>query len=175
MVPLLRRVVESADGSGRVLFSANRQLGTPTDPVEALWQCCTALREHRGDGHVVALTAAGLDGCEALVLFAVSENLPSAMFRENRGWSDGEWEDACRRLAHRGLLDDGGVLSPAGTELHRSIEELTDELASPAFNALSSGERDILQAGLGEVADAVLAAGAIPFPNPIGLPPPGPS
>ncbi len=67
------------------------------------------------------------------------------------------------------------MLSPAGTELHRSIEELTDELASPAFNALSSGERDILQAGLGEVADAVLAAGAIPFPNPIGLPPPGPT
>ncbi len=172
LVPLLRRVVENADGSGRVLFSANRQLGTPTDPVEALWQCCTALREHRGDGHVVALTAAGLDGCEALVLFAVSENLPSAIFRENRGWSDGEWQDACRRLAHRGLLDDG-VLSAEGRELHRSIEELTDELAAPAFSALSSGEQLILEAGLSEVAQAVLAAGAIPFPNPVGLPPPG--
>ncbi|MGY9071385.1 MAG: helix-turn-helix domain-containing protein [Acidimicrobiales bacterium] len=30
-----------------------------------LWQNCTSLREHRGDGHVAALTAAGIDGCQA--------------------------------------------------------------------------------------------------------------
>ena len=30
----------------------------------------TVLREHRGDGHVAALVAAGLDGCEALMLRA---------------------------------------------------------------------------------------------------------
>jgi hypothetical protein len=165
LVPLLRRAVESADGSGRVLFSANRELGVPADPVEALWQCCTALREHRGDGHVVALTAAGLDGCEALALFAASENVPSAMFRENRGWSADEWEDACRRLGHRGLMDDGHI-SPPGRELRRSVEALTDRLAHPAFNVLSEVEQATLDAGLREVAEAVFAAGEIPFPNP---------
>ena len=172
LVPVLRRVVEGADGSGRVLFSANRDLGVPGDPVEALWQCCTALREHRGDGRVVALTAAGLDGCEALAVFAASENVPSAMFRENRGWSAGEWNDACRRLGVRGLMDDGHI-SQRGTELHRSIEALTDQLAHPPFTVLSSAELATLDAGLREVADAVLVAGQIPFPNPIGLPPPG--
>src|ERR1700722_12252824 len=172
LLPLLRPVVDSADGSGRVLFSANRDLGVPADPVEALWQCCTALREHRGDGHVVSLTAAGLNGCEALALFAAAENVPSAMFRENRGWSAGEWEDACRRLGHRGLMHDGHI-SPRGSELRRSIEALTDQLAPPPFTVLSSAELATLDAGLREVAVAVLAAGEIPFPNPIGLPPPG--
>ena len=71
--PLLDRVVAGADGSGRALFSANRELDRPADPVEALWQSCTSLREHRGDGHVAMLASRGLDGCEALALFAASE------------------------------------------------------------------------------------------------------
>jgi hypothetical protein len=53
------------------LFSANRSLALPDDPVERLWQLCTSLREHRGDGHVAALTAKGLDGLEAHVLIAL--------------------------------------------------------------------------------------------------------
>ena len=171
LVPLCRRVAERADGSGRVLFSANRHLEEPVDPVEALWQGCTTLREHRGDGHVVALTAAGLDGCEALVLFAASEQLPPAVFRENRGWSADEWEEARHRLDDRGMLD-GDRISSAGADLRREIEGLTDELSRPAFTALSGEELIAFEAGLGFVASAVIDAGDIPFPNPIGLPPP---
>lgn len=77
LVPLLQRMIDGADGSGRPLFSANRDLEPAADTVEVLWQACTALREHRGDGHVAALTASGLDGCEALVLFARSEGVPA--------------------------------------------------------------------------------------------------
>ncbi len=55
IVGLIDRVVAGADGSGRPLFSANRALEPVPDPVEALWQGCTSLREHRGDGHVAAL------------------------------------------------------------------------------------------------------------------------
>ncbi len=97
LVPSLRRVSGSADGAGRVLFGANRALDVERDPVEALWQACTTLREHRGDGHVAALTAAGLDGCQALVLFALSEQLPVSMFLDSRGWSADEWEGAGER------------------------------------------------------------------------------
>ncbi|MGD0394506.1 MAG: hypothetical protein ABSC41_17910 [Acidimicrobiales bacterium] len=170
LVPLCRRVVESADGSGRTLFSANRDLEEPDEPVEALWQGCTSLREHRGDGHVVALTAAGLDGCEALVLFSASEDVPAPMFRESRGWSSDEWEDARHRLDTRGLME-GDRISAAGAELRRSIEELTDELAAPPLTTLTRQELETLEAGLRSVAAAVLASGEIPFPNPIGLPP----
>jgi hypothetical protein len=170
LAPLCRRVVESADGSGRPLFSANRDLGEPEDPVEALWQGCTSLREHRGDGHVVALTAAGLDGCEALVLFAASEDVPATVFLESRGWSGDEWEGARHRLDARGLME-GDRISPAGAELRRSIEELTDELAGSPFATLTPEELATFEAGLRLVAGAVLASGEIPFPNPIGLPP----
>lgn len=171
LVPACRRVVESADGSGRVLFSANRDLDPPVDPVEALWQACTTLREHRGDGHVVALAAAGLDGCESLVLFAASEGVPATMFRENRGWSADEWDRARYRLDDRGLLD-GDRISAAGIELRQEIEHLTDELAGPAFAVLNRAELAALAAGLRSVARAVTDAGVLPFPNPIGLPPP---
>ena len=33
-----------------------------------LWWAVTALREHRGDGHVAALVGEGIDGCQSHVL-----------------------------------------------------------------------------------------------------------
>jgi hypothetical protein len=171
LVPLLQRMIDGADGSGRPLFSANRDLEPADDPVEALWQACTALREHRGDGHVAALTASGLDGCEALILFARSEGVPDAVFRDNRGWSTDEWEAARSRLERRGLLG-GQVITTTGSALHRSIEELTDDLAAVAFSVLGPDERSALLEGLGSVATAVVGADVVPFPNPIGLPAP---
>ncbi len=171
VVPLLARVVAAADGAGRVLFSANRDLDPVDDPVEALWQACTCLREQRGDGHVAALTASGLDGCQALVLFALSEQLPVQMFLDARGWSAEEWERARSGLERRGLVDARG-LSPAGVELRAAIERTTDELAAPPFAVLSGDEAVHLQAALSGLAERVTAGGEIPFPNPMGLPPP---
>jgi hypothetical protein len=171
LVAPLERVVLAADGPGRALFSANRALGSPDDPVEALWQACTCLREHRGDGHVAALTTGGLDGCEALVLFALSEDLPGALFRATRGWSDGEWDSALRRLEARGLVDRGQI-SAEGLELHQWVERSTDRLAAPPYRVLGDGESVELHDGLRSLAGAVAARGEIPFPNPMGLPPP---
>jgi hypothetical protein len=53
---------------GRVLSAANSELPVSADPLTRLWQAATLLREHRGDGHFAALAAAGIDGCEAVVL-----------------------------------------------------------------------------------------------------------
>ncbi|MCU1447875.1 MAG: hypothetical protein JWP02_45, partial [Acidimicrobiales bacterium] len=64
---LARTASEAGDRAGRPLFSANADLAWPTEPHLALWQAATLLREHRGDGHVAALTSAGLDGCESHV------------------------------------------------------------------------------------------------------------
>ena len=173
LVPLLERVVAAADGSGRVLFSANRDLDPVGDPVESLWQACTCLREHRGDGHVAALTAAGLDGCQALVLFALSEDLPAPMFRDSRGWSTDGWEEARAALERRGLVD-GERITPLGLDLRRSVEQTTDELAAAPYAVLSDGDEAAAHRGLAAVARCVAAGGEIPFPNPMGLPAPGP-
>jgi len=171
LLPLLDSVAEAADGSGRALFSANRGLVPPDDPVEALWQGCTDLREHRGDGHVAALTASGLDGCEALVLFAGSEGIDGSVFQASRGWSPDEWEGARGRLEDRGLME-GPQASPAGLELRRWIEQVTDELAAAPLAALAARERSVLLGGLRTMAGSVIGSGTIRFPNPIGLPAP---
>ncbi|HEX7443325.1 MAG TPA: hypothetical protein VF320_05535 [Acidimicrobiales bacterium] len=172
LLPLVDRMVEAADGSGRALFSANRSLDPGGDPVGALWQGCTSLREHRGDGHVSALVAAGLDGCEALVLFAASEGTPAALLRVTRGWSEDEWRAAEDRLHDRGLLDTGSI-TPSGRDLRNSVEGLTDQLASEPLRTLTAGEQVVLAAGLRRVAAAVVDQEVIPFPNPMGLPAPG--
>ncbi len=104
-----RVVVDAASGAGRPLFAANRDLALSDDPVQSLWQLCTVLREHRGDGHVAALTSSGLDGCEAHVLFAASEGVDRTVFLESRGWSEAEWDAAEERLSGHGLIDDGAA------------------------------------------------------------------
>jgi hypothetical protein len=172
LVPLLSRVVEGADGSGRALFGANRALGPVDDPVEGLWQGCTSLREHRGDGHVAALVADGFDACEALVALAVAEGIPGRLFLDSRGWSADEWESARHRLDRRGLLD-GDRLSPTGSALRRTVEETTDRLAEAPWAVLDDQEYLTVAAALERVAGAVTDGGVIPFPNPIGLPAPG--
>jgi Helix-turn-helix family len=170
-IPGLDHLIERADGSGRALFSANRDLPRPDDPVEGLWQGCTSLREHRGDGHVAALTTAGLDGCEALVLFALSEGIDGALFRASRGWSEENWGEALERLEARGLAQSGRITS-AGRALRASIESTTDRLAAAAFDELHPTVEPVLRRALAEVGRAVVAAGIVPFPNPIGLPAP---
>ena len=168
--PVLGEVVATADGGGRALFAANRDLPVPPDPVEALWQACTCLREQRGDGHVAVLVSEGLDGCEANVLAAAVKGIPDEVIRESRGWSPEEWEAARRRLARRRLFDADGALGDDGVDLHRHIEHRTDALAGRAYESLGEQPTAALLDALGPAARA--AAAVIRFPNPMGLPPP---
>lgn len=163
--PRLHEVVLAADGGGRALFAANRDLPVPDDPVEALWQAATALREHRGDGHVAVLVAEGLSGLEANVLAAAVGTVSGDRLRESRGWSPEAWEAAAQALAGRGLLADGEA-TEEGRALKARIEALTDELAAPPYDVLDAA-RD-LRASLVPAAKAL--AKEMPFPNPIGVP-----
>jgi hypothetical protein len=171
LVPGLRRLLDGVPDAGRPLFAATRAQGQPADPVEALWFWCTCLREHRGDGHVAALTTAGLDGCEALVLFSAAGGPPADLLRRSRGWSEDEWAFAHERLARRGLVDGSGATA-AGLELRRWVEATTDDLAGMVTGRVPGSDGDTLHRGLVAVADAVRAAGVIHYPNPMGLPGP---
>jgi len=62
-------------------------------------------------------------------------------------------------LRDRGLVDAAGALTDAGRETRERIGALTDELAAPAYAALSADELDELIAGLDPIAAAVQAAG----------------
>jgi hypothetical protein len=174
---LLERVLDGLDYPGRVLGAANGALadggGAGVGPAEAgnaelgrLWQAATTLREHRGDGHFAAVLAAGLDGCEVLVLRCGLDMTRETM-QPIRGWSDEEWDAAQRRLADRGLVDPGGAITAGGRELHAAVEQATDRAAERPWARLGD-------AGLAEVLTplAVACATVVPYPSPIGVPKP---
>jgi hypothetical protein len=172
----LRRAAELAvraaalEPAGRPLAAANAAIPVPATPHLALWQALTTLREHRGDGHVALLTTHGIGPVEALVLAAASGRSTAPQLRENRGWGDDEWRGAERSLAARGWLDDGGGITPAGATAREDLEQRTDELATAPYRALGADDVAELVSGLRPFADRVVASGAVPIPNPVGVP-----
>ncbi len=172
VLTVLDRAIASASAAGRPLFAANRDVARPDDLVAALWQAATTLREHRGDGHVALLTGAGLDGCEAHVLFAACEDVAPELFHNSRGWSPEDWLAASGRLQARDLLDGNGRPSARGQEMHDQIERRTDELSAPVYESLGDEMIQQLMAALASAAERIASAGDIAFPNPMGLPPP---
>lgn len=165
----LEAVISCATSIGRPLFTANRDIAQFDDPVERLWQNCTTLREHRGDGHVGALATAGIDGCEAHLLIAAEHGWPAEVFFDNRGWSSDEQELARNRLIEQGHLDESG-LTTQGAALRSQVEATTDRQAEQPFQrALPRDRREVILAELARVANDVIESDTIPFPNPMGL------
>lgn len=163
---------QACDTAGRVLAAANRALPRPDDPVEAVWQAATTLREHRGDGHLAALVAAGLDPVEALQLKAASGEAPDEQLRLGRAWTEAAWAEGRDRLVDRGLLTAAGALTPTGVDLRAEVERVTDRLAAAPWEGLGAPDTDRLAALLRPVAEAV-ARETLPYPNPIGVARPG--
>jgi hypothetical protein len=122
----------------RPLCAANQALDRPEEPLPALWQSVTTLREFRGDGHVSALTEAGLDGIEALITATAAGIERRASIQARRGWTDEEWTDGEHRLIRRGLLTSGGSLTEEGAEVRQGVERRTDELAEGPWRTLGA-------------------------------------
>lgn len=167
---LARRAAERCDVAGRPLFAAHASLPWPSSPHLALWHAATRLREHRGDGHVASLVAAGLDGCEAQVSVAALGDVPAETLRTTRGWTEAEWADAENRLTHRDLLERPGVLTAEGRAQRSDLEATTDALALGPWQALGAEAAERLAALLAAPVGRINAAGGVPYPNPIALP-----
>lgn len=169
-LPPLREVVEAAAPAGRPLFAANREVEPPEDPVEALWQAATTFREHRGDGHVALLTAAGLDGCEVHVLFAAEQGIEPGLYQRSRGWSQDDWAAAVERLAGLGLVTAKGAATAKGRALREDVERRTDELSAGALSVLGLARVEDLLLTLRRASAPVATSGELMYPNPMGLP-----
>ena len=146
------------------MYAALAALEWPSEPHLRLWHAATRWREHRGDGHVAALTTRRIDGCEAHVLAAAAGTISAERQREHRGWSDQEWAAGAARLRERGLLLEDGSLSAEGIGLRQLIEDLTDDLSS----APPGSER--LEALMAPIVDRIDRADGVPHPNGMGLP-----
>ncbi len=122
----------------RPLYAGHADVPWPTDPVGRLWHAVTLLREHRGDGHLLALQAHGLDGLQALITHTASgRGFTVAAAQQTRGWAEDEWARAWQQLADRDLLDDAG-LTDAGAAQRTAIEDLTDALSLTPFAHLGT-------------------------------------
>ncbi|MFD7153096.1 hypothetical protein ACFV9C_00770 [Kribbella sp. NPDC059898] len=166
---LARRAAELAPVAGRPIAAANASLEWPTDPALVLWQATTILRESRGDGHVAALVAAGLDPCQALVTISAAGGPGKDVFQLNRRWSDEEWSSASDDLRARGLLDASGALTADGQALRQQVEDTTDALADQGWRALGDAAAAELYDLVYPLSAVLMADGLIPADNPMAM------
>lgn len=137
-VELARVACEGCRPEGRPLYAGHAELDWPTPAHLQLWHAVTLLREYRGDGHVAALTVAGLTGLEAAVLHvAQGDSWTREPLRKTRGYSTQEWDTALAGLRERGwIAPDGEGLTDAGRAVRQEIEDRTDVLALPPWEHL---------------------------------------
>jgi hypothetical protein len=171
---LLWQVAGELDCAGRVLAAANAALledgSADLSGPARLWQVATLLREHRGDGHFAALTAADIDGCEAVVLRSCLD-LRREDLQPVRGWTDEAWESALSRLTDRGWVSADGTPTSAGRNAHAAVEDATDRAAARPWARLDAGATAEVVKVLTPV--ALACASVLPYPSPIGVPAPG--
>ena len=128
----VERAVTRLQPDGRGIAAANLGLPPVTDPHARLWQACTTLREHRGDGHVAALVGYDVTGLEVLVLRAALD-LRRDVLQPARGWSDDDWAAATATLTDRGVLAADGSATELGRTLMARVEAVTDNVADRAW------------------------------------------
>ena len=158
---LTTKAAINAPTAGRVMYAGMRTLPVPSDPVARLWHSATMLREHRGDGHVAALLAARIGGTEAHVLSALEMGIyPPESFGRIHHLPKERLAEVMDGLRERGLVDTDGRFTDAGRKTKQGIEALTDELATPPYEALSPAELDELIAELEPITATLVAAGS---------------
>jgi Helix-turn-helix family len=165
---LAREAAAAADTAGRPLAAATADLPWPGQPHLVLWQAISLLREHRGDGHIAALMAAGLDPCEALVSFAAIGAAPEETFA-SRGWSAPDWAVARDRLAARGWIDASGTATERGRDGRDEIEWRTDRLADAPWRVLGSARAQRLAELAGPILGAAFESGLLPSQSTLGI------
>lgn len=169
---LVDEATRGCELAGRPLFAAYRSLPRPDSPHLRLWHAATLIREHRGDGHVAANLAYGLDGLAAHLMLCATGAVPRSSLQPHRGWSDEEWDAASRSLSSAGVIGEHGQLTEAGRTLRQRVEDVTDRLASEPWTHIGADRTKRLDELLRPVAESIVSSGIIPFPNPMGLPGP---
>jgi hypothetical protein len=165
---LARRAAEAATNfpEGRPLFAAHASLPWPDEPLLVLWHAQSLLREFRGDGHIAAMTVEGVDGLEALIIHGATGDVAPAVLKLSRAWPDDEWAAGEERLRQRGWLDAAGALTEAGRTHRQWVEDRTDVLALPAYEAIGEEGCDRLRELARPWSRAIVNSGAFGFRPP---------
>ena len=136
-IAILRPACERAPVAGHVVFAGLRSQPWPEDSIGCLWRACDMVRERRGDSHVNAWQARGIDEVAINVLSEMWRRLPrNSVAVPQMGWSQSDADAALDRLAEDGLATPTGTLTTSGQKLRDEIEYDTDRQELPVVAAL---------------------------------------
>lgn len=156
----LEAAVAGLDGTGRAMFSAVRSQPILPDPYARVWRAADVIREHRGDGHVAACVAAGLDPVRMGILMEVWLGYPVGEYSGTRAWSEDAAAAGLARLEADGLVADGAI-TDAGRRVRNAIEDATD-LAQLGLVEALGGELDTVARQLDALSHACIEAKTFP-------------
>lgn len=159
---LAQEAAAGADPQGRPLFAGHLSLEEPAAQHLRLWHHLTLLREHRGDGHIIALQAGGFGPLDALLTAADYSILSLTQLEKLRGWREPEWTAGKSSLVARGWLDEDGARTASGEAARRAVEDMTDDLALPPWRHLGAEGTERLHQLLQPLRDAILSETALP-------------
>ncbi len=155
---LLLRAATSAPVEGRPMYAALHALPLPDEVVARMFRAASLVREHRGDGHIVALMSEGIGGLEAHALYALALDMPAAKFGRIHHLPAAQIAAVVDGMRDRGLVGDDGWLTETGHAAHERVEALTDVLAAKPYESLDAKELDELMAALEPLAALLRAA-----------------
>ena len=156
---LVDPVVAGLDIAGKPLAAGNAGVALPDDPLVALWQQITVIREWRGDAHIALLVTNELGPCECLVLQVSSGRFPRRIAQATRRWTADEWAGAVESLGRRGWMNGDETMTPDGVEARDHIEAETDRLCSPIWQPIGEAGAKRLAELILPIHTAVDAAG----------------
>jgi len=159
---ILQRAAAAGGLGGRFLYAGLRSLGVPGTPWGALWRAVDTVREHRGDSHIAAWTAAEVDPVEIGLLTEAYYGMPSRRYHRGRGWTLRMLDDGLERLRSRGLVvGEPPLLTDDGRRFREAIEVATDLQQVPILRAIGD-EYDELLAIIEPWAGTVVAGRGFP-------------
>jgi hypothetical protein len=139
---LLERAVAPLRPEGRPLYAGLRSLPLPDTPVGAMWRMGDMLREYRGDAHINAWTAAGVDATEIGLLSELFWGLPMRSYSRTRAWTTAQFDAAHERLQARGWVDETSM-TERGRAAREAIEVQTDVQMQPTIEALGDDVQEL--------------------------------
>ena len=152
---LLLKAGEMARWAGRPMHAALCAVDPPADVAERMFHAASLVREHRGDGHIVALMAEGIGGLECHVLAALDMGIVPEKFGRIHHLPAEQLNALIEGVRERGLIADDGGFSERGRAVKQRIEDLTDDLAAEPYERLAPDELAELIRLLEPIADLI--------------------
>jgi hypothetical protein len=156
---LIDPVVAGLVVAGKPLAAANASVALPDDPLVALWQQLTVVREWRGDVHIAVLVTNEIGPCECLVMQVGTGRFPLRLAQATRRWDETQWAAAVGNLVERGWAEADGTITSAGVEERDRLEAETDRLCAPIWETIGEAGATRLGELILPIHTAVDAAG----------------